>query len=243
MVTLASPELADIGDDGQGVAMVWLFKEPVMALSSAPVGPGLGPIDWLVNIGVDLRYSRTDLADHVAEVAARVGLDGDASWQTPATPSPPKGGGYEPTDRGIGLLTAASLKRRQFIQYGSVRVDATVGVSKPTWASERLSSPQLDSWQPGTINIVVQLPVALELTAAVNAVITITEAKSQALIQTGVPGTGTASDAVVLCWPTTGNKEKFGGPRSQWGSVVANATYEAVSAGLTSAPTHRGQEQ
>ena len=31
---------------------------------------------------------------------------------------------------------------------------------------------------------------------------TITEAKAQALIEAGVPGTGTASDAVVVCWPS-----------------------------------------
>ena len=84
---------------------------------------------------------------------------------------------------------------------------------------------------PGTINLVVQVPVALDPGAAVNAAITATEAKVQALAARGVPGTGTATDAITVVWPCEGAPERFAGPRSQWGSRIAQAVYRAVWAG------------
>jgi adenosylcobinamide amidohydrolase len=112
---------------------------------------------------------------------------------------------------------------------GGVSCVATVGLSVPTWASapDGAFSPR-----PGTINIVVRVPVALSDAALVNAVVTATEAKTQALAEAGVPGTGTASDAVVvLCEP--GGTEPYGGPRSTWGARLARAVHAAVAAGAT----------
>ena len=83
----------------------------------------------------------------------------------------------------------------------------------------------------GTINLVVQLPVGLDPGAAVNAVITATEAQAQALATRGVPGTGTATDAVAIVWPADAAAERFAGPRSRWGSRIAQAVYQAVWAG------------
>ena len=84
---------------------------------------------------------------------------------------------------------------------------------------------------PGTINLVVQMPVALDPGAAVNAVMTATEAKVQALRDRGVPGTGTATDAVTVVWLSGSAPERFAGPRSQWGSRLGQAVYRAVWAG------------
>ena len=91
-------------------------------------------------------------------------------------------------------------------------------------------------WHAGTINLVVQVPAALSPAAAVNAVITVTEAKVQALAEAGVPGTGTASDAVVVCWPASVPVEDFAGPRSTWGARIASATHRAVADGLAVHP-------
>ena len=77
----------------------------------------------------------------------------------------------------------------------------------------------------------VQLPVGLDPGAAVNAVITATEAKAQALATRRVPGTGTATDAVVMVWPADAAAERFAGPRSRWGTRIAQAVYQAVWAG------------
>jgi adenosylcobinamide amidohydrolase len=64
----------------------------------------------------------------------------------------------------------------------------------------------------------------------VNAVATATEAKVQAMIEAGVPGTGTASDAIAVCCPP-GGREPYGGPRSEWGARLARAVHAAVATG------------
>ena len=108
-------------------------------------------------------------------------------------------------------------------------VDATVGISHPTWAA---GTPATEAPAVGgTINLVVQLPVGLEPGAAVNAVITATEAKAQALANRGVHGTGTATDAITILWPAGAPAERFAGPRSRWGTRIAQAVYRAVWAG------------
>jgi len=47
-----------------------------------------------------------------------------------------------------------------------------------------------------------------------------------------VPGTGTASDAVVVVWPPSLPAEPFAGPRSTWGARIARAVHAAVHRGL-----------
>jgi adenosylcobinamide hydrolase len=83
----------------------------------------------------------------------------------------------------------------------------------------------------GTINIVVRVPVRLSGAALVNAVATATEAKVQALHETGVRATGTASDAIVVHCPTDGAAETYGGPRSAFGARIARAVHAAVLTG------------
>ena len=215
-------------------ALAWRFDEPTEAISSAAVGGGIRRVDWIVNIGVGSGYTRIDLDAHAAEVAAELGLRGN----------------------GTALFTAVDVKRHSKAECDGVVVHATVGVSKPTWAAAAdlpVTPPResLDSDRPasgsdggdstddndiGTINIVAQLPVAFEPGAAVNAAMTITEAKSQALAECGVAGTGTATDAVVVAWPAAARRERFGGPRSQWGQRLALAAYNAVRAGLPGGP-------
>lgn len=155
-----------------------------------------------------LEYDRIDLDAHLAEIADELGVSGS----------------------GVGLLTAVDVAHVRRHECDGVVADATVGVSKPTWAADPAGS--FTPWSPGTINIVVQSPVVLSESAAVNAIMTITEAKVQALFECNIPGTGTASDAVVLTWPAEGESQSFGGPRSEWGARIAQSTYGAVKAGL-----------
>ncbi len=211
--TPTTAEVVDpTADDTRHVAL-WSFADPVMAISSAPVGGGTAAVDWILNIGVVERYQRTDLAAHADEIAARLGLRGT----------------------GTALLTAADVRKIVRGEDEGVIVDATVGVTKPTWAADADDAHARrdgDRWVPGTINVVVQVPVALSPAAAVNAVMTATEAKAQALIEAGIPGTGTASDAVLVCWPPTLPVQDFGGPRSTWGARIARATHAAMVTGL-----------
>ena len=200
------PHLVPAASGHRGV-LVWRWDTPTAVLSSAPVGGGLGEIAWALNVGVSSDYDRTDLSEHAREVAAGLGLDG----------------------AGVAMFTAVDLGRRQRCEFEGVAVDATVGISHPTWAADPSSAAMPAG--PGTINLVVQIPVALESGAAVNAAITATEAKVQALAARGVPGTGTATDAIAIAWPCEGAPERFAGPRSRWGSRIAQAVHRAVWAG------------
>jgi adenosylcobinamide amidohydrolase len=102
-------------------------------------------------------------------------------------------------------------------------------VSAPTWAAAPEGA--WSRWAPGTINLVCWLPVPLSDAALVNAIATATEAKAQALYETGVPGTGTASDAVAVCC-LPGSSEPYAGPRSTWGARLARAVHAAVKRSL-----------
>jgi adenosylcobinamide amidohydrolase len=194
-------------------AVVWRFTAPCAVLSSAPVGSDHRAVCWIVNTRVPADYARDDLDQHAAELATHFGLGGE----------------------GITMFTAADVTKVESCTVDGVTVGVTVGIGKPTWAADPNGS-----WSgatpsppgPGTINIVAELPAALHRAAAVNAVITITEAKTQALLELGVPGTGTASDAVVVCWPDEPALEAFCGPRSRLGAPLALATHAAVTAGI-----------
>jgi len=85
---------------------------------------------------------------------------------------------------------------------------------------------------PGTVNVVAFLPVRHGEAALANILCTVTEAKVQAFLDGGVPGTGTASDAVTVLCPASGAAEPFGGPRSEYGSRVARAVYAGLRSGM-----------
>lgn len=135
------------------------------------------------------------------------------------------------------MFTAVDIRRVERAWFVDAQVHATVGVTKPTWAADPDAGHA--TW-PGTINLIAHLPVALEPAAMVQAALAITEAKTQALLTSGVPGTGTASDAVTLVCPAQGAAEKFGGVRSTWGHRLAMATHAAVLQGLA---THPGRPE
>ena len=103
----------------------------------------------------------------------------------------------------------------------------TAGVSKPTWAAAEAEPGQ--PVFPGTVNIVVRVPVKLGVSAAVNAVSTATEAKTQAFFERGIDGTGTATDTVTVVWDSAGECVEFCGPRSTWGAAIARATHGACN--------------
>lgn len=193
----------------QESVMLWRFDQPVECLSSAPVGGGRSTIRWLLNATVGSEFAHQDLTEFVQVIATAASLDGV----------------------GVGLLTAADVATATRVaEDGGTLVEASVGVTRPTWAADVEGSH--GSWSPGTINIVAQCPNPLSESAAVNAIATITEAKAQALFEAGVPGTGTASDAVAILWPSGDELAEFGGPRSTWGARLARATHVAITAGL-----------
>jgi len=207
---LLEPRRAEYPDEGGGErrpALVWPLPPGTVAIASAVLGGGLGPREWVLNAQVGLDYAHADPDCHVASIASGLGL-------RPAC--------------GVGLLTAASVLDVAVAAEAGVECAATVGLSAPTWAAA--AEEATSSWSAGTINLVCWVPAELCGAALVNAVITATEAKSQCLGEAGLAGTGTASDAIVVCSPA-GGSERYGGPRSRWGSRLARAVHRAVTAG------------
>ncbi|WP_235036511.1 adenosylcobinamide amidohydrolase [Actinomadura sp. K4S16] len=207
-------------EDGRRLAStVWRAGPGHRMISSAMLGGGIGPARWVLNAQVPGAYARTDPVAHLSELAAARGLEGP----------------------GVGMLTAASVARTVRRDDEGVSVSATVGLRVPTWAASPAGTPDPElaplegdgthARTPGTINIVVAVPIPMSDAALVNAVVTATEAKTQALLEAGFPCTGTASDAICVAATTRGEQEVFAGPRSTWGSRIARAVHAAVRAG------------
>ena len=192
--------------------LVWRAPRPLRMVASAPHGGGLGVRRWIVNAQVPVSYGRRDPDHHLTRLGVSLGLRGS----------------------GVGMLTAADVRAVSCTVDTGVEVSATVGLGHPTWAA----AP--DAVRPvslvGTVNLVVVLPERLSDAALVNAVATATEAKAQALWESGIHGTGTATDAVCIACPDEGPAAAFGGPRSVWGARLARAVHGAVLGGLADRP-------
>ena len=187
--------------------LVWQLPEPCLAIASSALGGGLGERRWVLNAQVPADYRGDDPARDLDAIATTTGCSGP----------------------GVGFLTAADVEAWTRGDSGDVTVFATVGLRVPEWAA----APAVAAATPamGTINIVAFVPQRLSDAALVNTVVTVTEAKTQALFEAGIDGTGTASDAVCVLVPAAGPTEAYGGPRSRLGSHLARAVHAAVSAG------------
>jgi adenosylcobinamide hydrolase len=209
-----SPELQLRRESGHELATrIWRLLEPMLAISSAPLGGGLGQREWVLNAQVPHDYDCDDPQSHLRALAAAARLDGE----------------------GVGMMTAVDVRRASVVCQEGISVDATVGVAGPQWAATDEGGPGSDDPRPptnvGTINMVIVLPERLSDGALVNAVGTATEGKTQALWEAGVAGTGTATDALCLLCPSQGAPHPYGGPRSTWGARLARVVRLAVLSG------------
>ncbi|GGQ56379.1 adenosylcobinamide amidohydrolase [Couchioplanes azureus] len=186
--------------------LVWRLSEPALAISSAVLGGGIGPCRWLVNATVPMSYDRDDPAVHLAGIAAGLGLAGP----------------------GVGLLTGVDVADVVTADEEGVRLWATVGLGAPVQAAAPAAEAAPHA---GTVNIVAWVPRRLSDGALVNAVATLTEAKTQAIRELGLAATGTATDAVAVLCPPAGPEAEYAGPRSQWGRRLARAGHRAVLSG------------
>ncbi|MGI5159842.1 adenosylcobinamide amidohydrolase [Microbispora sp. CA-102843] len=232
MTGLPRPSLTHRVEDGLRLGtLLWRFGPGWRMISSAMLGGGIGRREWVLNAQVAAGYSRMDPVEHMHALG--------------------------PEGPGVGMMTAALVERYAAAADGGAEAVATVGLGVPTWAAapESVPDPGMPAApeaareperepareavaageagtcvppRPGTINILVAVPVAFSDPALVNAVMTVTEAKTQALLEAGFPCTGTASDAVCVAVREEGPAEAFGGPRSVWGARIARAVHRAV---------------
>ena len=218
----AAPRLRSRSEDGRDwPVLVWQAGPGWRAVSSAVVGGGIGPCAWWLDAQVDKEYFHPDPQAHALDIAAGLGL----------LPGP-----------GVAMLTAADVTRWTLADDETVLAAATVGLGLPVLAAVPSAVAAREAAEPvGTVNVLVVVPAPLSDAALVNAVVTATEAKVQALVEAGLRATGTSSDAVCVACPVPpghqpggdepGGLEPYGGPRSPWGARIARAVHAAVAEG------------
>ena len=229
-------------EDGASLPVaVWRAGPGYRMIASGVVGGGLGERQWVLNAQVAPAYSRVDPAAHIGELAAGLGLAGAGVGLLTAASVTAV---VEREDAGVRVAATVGLRVPTWAAAAPGTADREVGPIRPPGAETAIARSGRSGARhetadgefgpirrPGTINIIVSVPVPLADAAYVNAVITATEAKTQALLEAGVRATGTASDAVCIAAPAAGEPEDFAGPRSVWGARIARAVHAAVLAG------------
>src|SRR5690348_12920255 len=90
-------------EDGRRLPLLfWRLDEPARAISTGPLGGGIGERRWIVNATVSAGYARMDPDRHLAELAGGLGLSGP----------------------GAGLLTAVDVRAATAAGDGGVDVVA-----------------------------------------------------------------------------------------------------------------------
>jgi adenosylcobinamide kinase/adenosylcobinamide-phosphate guanylyltransferase len=200
--------------DAAGVAVK--AATPLTVASSALVGGGVASVRAILNVRVPKGFQCVDSAAALAAFAAR----------------------HDVREPYVGLLTAARAEAEQAAAArGALRALAvvTVGLSNAVTAGV---SPAAGAATPSTINTIVIVDGDAEPAALVNAVMTVTEVKTLALIEAGVkganghPATGTSTDAVAVAVTGHGPRARFGGPISDLGWVVGQAAGAALRRGI-----------
>lgn len=193
--------------------------ELMTTVSSSFFGGGFRRSRHILNAYVPLNYCSDTPADDLRAIGARHGI----------------------TEPFVGLLTAVPMRkaRMAFVESDGLRagVVATAGVGNATSAG--VSQPYEST--PGTINIIVLLDARLTRAALLNAVITVTEAKTAVLHAMGVrtpdgaPATGTSTDTVTLAMTGQGAMQPYAGPATTVGWLMAKAVRQAVQESLLAA--------
>lgn len=120
--------------------------------------------------------------------------------------------------RYFGLLTSVPMDKLAITECDDVKAFVTAGVKNPN--------------KFGTINIILLIEASPSDGALVNAIITATEAKSQALLEMGFDFTGTNTDAIVVA-RTRGRYYEYGGPASDLGRKIWVAVKRGVKESLS----------
>jgi len=197
-------------------AVVVTAREPLAVLSSAFVRGGLASARAIVNLHVPKSLRQEDSDALLPAFVDRRRIPGP--W--------------------VGLLTAAWTERAQVAGECLNGVTAlaivTVGLSNRVAAG----TTPIAVWAPSTINAIIVVDAAPDPAALVNTVMTVTEVKTSLLAAAdlrcadGRVASGTSTDAIVVAATGRGPRQRFGGPISDLGWVVARASRAALGAGI-----------
>ena len=187
-------------------------EEPLTTLSSSFYGGAFQRVHHILNAHVAPDYDSARPSADLRAIATRCGVNGPF----------------------VGLLTAVPLERARllFAEEAGLRVNVlmTAGVGNATSVGESLPY----TYGPGTINIIVLIDGHFTRAALVNAVLTITEAKTAVLrelgVQTpeGMSATGTSTDTVTIGVTGRGPVRSYAGPATLEGWLIAKTVRQAL---------------
>lgn len=190
---------------------------PLRVLGSASVGDDLALTRNIVAMSVEKAREQEDPEQQLYSWAMQAGIQ-------------------EPF---VGMLTTARAA-------DVVRTDETTGKWKltallladmATLCSAGKTKPQ-ESKAEGSIDLVILTDASLTMGAMVSAMVTATEAKVRALVEScaatsdGCVATGAPADSVVVACLSKGERIRQAGPTTQFGHLVGKAVHEGMSRAL-----------
>jgi adenosylcobinamide amidohydrolase len=193
------------------------FNAPHRVLSWAPLRPGLqvaSRVAWLEVRNADLP-PEVDAFEIIRQRVSTAGLD-DA----------------------VTLVTSRDISRYQVaratVEDQHVRCIATVGLSNSERVGARLHQPPPFA---GTINLLVHVAQPLTDAAMLEALSIATEARTAAVLDSGVARgglavTGTGTDCIAVAAPDGGVPQRYAGKHTALGEAVGAAVYRAVADGI-----------
>ena len=181
----------------------------MLAISSAPLGGGLGLRQWVLNVQVPHAYDGTEPGSHLAALAAEAGVLG----------------------LGVGMMTAVDVRVASTAHHDGIVVDATVGVS-----GARCGPPPrpfgsgrcLRSWHHQHRG---GPPGAIERRGPRQCDRHRHRSQGPGLVGCRDRRHGNRHRRAVRALPAPWDVHAYGGPRSLWGGRLARVVYRAVRAG------------
>lgn len=209
-------------------ALILSSARPFATLSSSLLGGGRQEKRYLLNVQVPHGYMSDDPWQDLERKIESLQL---------------------PLAEAVGMMTAADVEdvveREAVGEQFALRVYVTAGVGNAARAG--LKRKTYPGYRAGTINIIVALDARLSDAALVNALITVTEAKTAALqdlgvyVEEGRTATGTTTDSVIIAStqnPAYTGVHHYVGVATELGNAMAVCVYEA----LTESLGHGGRE-
>ncbi|EQA35512.1 adenosylcobinamide amidohydrolase [Leptospira inadai serovar Lyme str. 10] len=139
----------------------------------------------------------------------------------------------------LGFLTSASLFDYTERICGNedlwVRCIATVGLGNAV----RVGELPLFHQNYGTVNLLVQTSVSLNLPASIEAISIATEARTLAILEENIPSlsgfqtaTGTGTDCIGIVSPESDDCHTYAGKHTDIGYLIGSSVHQAVQAGI-----------
>lgn len=193
-------------------------QTPLSTASSALVGGGLLQTHTILNYHVPSHYSNRNPAEEVRAFARSKQIK-------------------EPF---VGLMTAIPPHSTKTItlRHEQLTVACIITAGLQVAEAAGLSTPLPSLITPGTINSILLIDAHLDTSALLNAIITVTEAKTGVLMEYGVltqegyQATGTVTDAVVIACTGRGDPLPYAGPGTHIGFLLAASVRRCLKEAL-----------